>query len=390
MNIQHFSSLADILIDSQAGDPTSHHVSTSPLSSQERSPYTSPDKYEEETFEHESHVIATSSRDYGSGDEHYENTFEETGLSQLEGEPMQRQKGHQAHVDEDYEHTFENEYSRSVVVQNSTPCPSFDESQTSPSRAESKLHEALGSMSVIKPTENIKTFEELAMMSSPSSSSSNSSSSASLRRLGQFHENPHVNSPIVTQPSLRPSTRHPLLSSSESSTRHLSHSHHPKTQTTSRHSVEEGVKSSTPKLFSKVKLMTAEETQHLRRPQQTAQTRRQAPEEIVPTSHDKQSKKVDPWGITTDDLQTMRKTKDILEKIEAQQRSLQDQQTHRMVLSLSLSLSLSLFFPSCSLLLGRTKVGSCSKSRSWSDEVRDKYSDPRLAVVLQYITGPTS
>jgi hypothetical protein len=334
MNIQHFSSLAEILIDA-------HGSEASPLTPTERSPFPSPaEKYEEETFEHESHVMTYSHDGYGSGDEHYENTFEETGLSQLEGEqPKKRddRESQQQHDEEQYENTFENEFSQSILVQNSTPCPSFEENQTSLSRAESKLYEALGSMSVIKPTENIKTFGELAMISTPSSSSSSDSSSTSQRhRMQQFDsQSPLVKPSIGGLSSSRPSARErPLLpSSSESSTRKYSNAlhSHPSVRTDS-----EGVKHSTPKLFSKVKLMTREELQHLRPPQPVSPSegkRNSVKETVVPTSKNSYNK-IDPWDLTTDDLLTMRKTKEILERIEAQQKSLQDQQIHRMVLLL--------------------------------------------------------
>jgi hypothetical protein len=382
MNIQHFSSLDAILIDADSYsqenvDRLSPHTEQSPLASksvankhQEES--FAQDRYDEESFEHESHAITAPSysHDYGSGDEeNYENTFEETGVTFQSQNP---------HEDDGYENTFEAEYSHSVVA-HSTPCPSIqntisnqENEQLMSMSPENKLSQAVGSMSGIKQTENIKTFADLAMMSTPSSSNQ------STPRVDSFGSDPMIQSPLfVHQP---PKNKLHLIPHSSESTARIQPSHIPRYATSN---YPEGVKSSAPKLFSKVQILSKEDIQKLHlKPEEkrnSKQNHSPFPSQSSTINWNKVGNgngngNIDPWNFTTEDLQTMKRAKEILNKIEVQQKSLQDQQTHHLVRPMKLTdpylyafgFQTHTFFSPlsspCLLVLGFTEICCGSKS----------------------------
>jgi hypothetical protein len=346
MNVQHFSSLDAILIDADSysfhedEDRLSPHTEQSPTrlppsqsrtNQYEEESVPAQDRYDEESFEHESHAMTgkSYSHDYGSGEENYENTFEDTGVTLPSGIHSQNH-----HEDDQYENTFEAEYSHSVVAQ-STPCPSIQEisnpqnnQQLATSPLEKKLSQAVGSMSGIKPTENIKTFEDLAMMSTPSSSGHSSP------RVDNFGDDPRIQTPLFVQQP--PRNKFQMIPHSSESTTKTQSSRIPY-RTTSGY--PDGAKSSIPKLFSKVQILSKEEIQNLHlKPEKNSKHKQPfSPSKSAPWIDSNcrpqinSNGNIDPWNFSTEDLNTMKRAKEILERIEGQKKSLQDQQTHRLV-----------------------------------------------------------
>lgn len=328
MNIQHFSSLADILIDTEA------LTLDNPLSTAQ---------YDEESFEQESHSNLPSSGVYHYDDDHerydeedvgregdnnsqyYDNTFEETGGTYLSSYDHERvnertalkvKEDHDDNEEEDnhYENTFENEYSKSYVGQN-TPCPSIENILTTSTPSPKTLHSNVlfGGMSGIKATENIKTFEDLAIMSTPSNSNQSSP-----RGADSFdHE------PTSTQPP--PKMKIHVLPPSSEATRQK----HTVSNIVPRSEIPEKIISSTPKLFSKVQFISKEEIEKESKKGQGERRRKMSG--INNQQLKSSSKNIEPWNITSEDLDTMKKAKAILDRIESQQKELQDQQAHRMV-----------------------------------------------------------
>lgn len=363
MNIQQFSafSLDDILIDPE--QYSQHQIEGE---ESEREDY-------DEDFENESnlHLLSYNIQNKQENEEQneeneeneneqtkeYENTFENSEIFHQSSSYNNRSLNRNCfdeesdnNRDEDnndqYENTFENEYTTSIIDKLSPNKNNFDIKVmlSSPQSSEKQSPTTLGSISAIKSTENIKTLEDLEMMSSPSPSSSPSSSSSS-SDTRQKNSNSHGNfdrdllrkSSNLSQP-LRTKTNF-IPASSESNFY--------------KESYIIGKATVSPKFFSRVQPVTVKDHKNIPGLKTNDSSKissekyskiTSSPNNVDQSKSNNQSSKnlenkfpketnnfVEPWNITTEDLNTMKKAKVLLERIEYHEKLLQDQQTHKMV-----------------------------------------------------------